>query len=71
MLTADNRGHKVKKRHQISNCKFRFDEDMMVGIKFNIMQNMIVNTEFQQLTEIIEDRNGSIVAHSGMIASFK
>jgi hypothetical protein len=44
---------------------------MLVGIKFNVMQNMIVNNEFQQLKEIIENRNESVVAHSGMTASFR
>jgi hypothetical protein len=38
---------------------------------FTVMQNMIVNNEFKQLREIIENRKRSIVAHSGMIASFK
>jgi hypothetical protein len=41
-LTAGNRSHKVKKRYQINICRFRFDETMLVGIKFNVMQNMIM-----------------------------
>jgi hypothetical protein len=32
---------------------------------------MIVNNEFKQLIEIIENRNGSLVAPRGKIASFK
>jgi hypothetical protein len=44
---------------------------MLVGIKFKVVQNMIVNNEFQQRKEIIEDRNESVVTHRGMIASFK
>jgi hypothetical protein len=40
--TADNRSRKVKKRYQINNCRFRFGEAMLVGIKFNVMQNMIL-----------------------------
>jgi hypothetical protein len=35
------------------------------------MQNKIANNEFKQFTEIIEKRNGALVAHSGMIDSFK
>jgi hypothetical protein len=35
------------------------------------MQNMVVDNEFKQLREIIENRNGSVVAHGGMIVSFK
>jgi hypothetical protein len=35
------------------------------------MQNMIMNNTFEQLREITENRNGSIVPHRGMIASFK
>jgi hypothetical protein len=34
---------------------------MLVEIKFNVMQNVIVNNEFKQLREIIEERNGSIM----------
>jgi hypothetical protein len=70
-LTMDNRSHKVKKHYQTSKCRFRFGEVMLVEIKFNIMQNMILNNEFKQCREIIENRNVSIVAHSDMIASFK
>jgi hypothetical protein len=44
---------------------------MLVGIEFNVIQNMMVNNEFKQLRKIIENKNGSVVAHSGMIASFK
>jgi hypothetical protein len=35
------------------------------------MQNIIVNNAFKQFRGIAENRNGSVVAHSGMIASFK
>jgi hypothetical protein len=35
------------------------------------MQKMIMNNEFKQLREIIENRNGSVVAHSGMNAFLK
>jgi hypothetical protein len=35
------------------------------------MRNMIMNNEFKQFGEIIENRNWSVVAHGGMIASFK
>jgi hypothetical protein len=35
------------------------------------MQDMIMNNEFKQLREVIENRNGSVVVHGGMIASFK
>jgi hypothetical protein len=44
---------------------------MLVGIKFNVMQNMIMNNEFKQSREIIKNKNGSVVAHSGKIVSFK
>jgi hypothetical protein len=44
---------------------------MLIEIKFNVMRNTIVNNEFKQLREIVENRYGSAVAHSGMIASFK
>jgi hypothetical protein len=46
-LDADRKqqGHKVKKRYQISNCKYRFSGAKLTGIKFNVMQNMIVNNE--------------------------
>jgi hypothetical protein len=67
-MTADNRSHKVKKRYQISNCRFRFGEAMLVGTKFNVVQNMMANNEFKQLWEISEKRNGSAVAQSGTIA---
>jgi hypothetical protein len=32
---------------------------------------MIMNNGFKELREVIENGNGSIVAHSGMTASFK
>jgi hypothetical protein len=44
---------------------------MLIVIKFSVMRNMIMNNEFRQLREITENGNGSVVAHSGMIASFK
>jgi hypothetical protein len=43
---------------------------MLIGIKFNVMQNMIMNNEFKHIIEIIEEINRSLVAHSSMIASF-
>jgi hypothetical protein len=46
-LTADNRSHKFKEGYEISDCGFRFGEAMLVGIKFNVMRNMIVNNEFK------------------------
>jgi hypothetical protein len=70
-LTADNRSQKVKKRHEVGNCRFSPGEAMLIWIKFNEMKDMIMNNEFKQLREVIENRNGSIVAHSGMTASFK
>jgi hypothetical protein len=44
---------------------------MLIGIKFSVVRNMIMNNEFKQFREITEKRNGSVVAHSGMIASSK
>jgi hypothetical protein len=44
---------------------------MLIGIKFSVMRNMIVYNEFKQFIEITENGNWSVVAHSGMIASFK
>jgi hypothetical protein len=44
---------------------------MLVGIKLNIMQNMILNDKLKQLREIIENRNGYVVACGGTIASFE
>jgi hypothetical protein len=35
------------------------------------MQPMIVNNEFKQLREVIENRIGSVVTHRGIIVSFK
>jgi hypothetical protein len=32
---------------------------------------MIMNNEFKQFREIVENRVGSVIAHGGMIASFK
>jgi hypothetical protein len=43
---------------------------MLVEIKFNVIQHMILNNKFKQLREIIENGNGSIIAQSSMIASF-
>jgi hypothetical protein len=34
---------------------------MLVGIKFNEMQNMTVINEFKQHGEIIENKNGSVI----------
>jgi hypothetical protein len=70
-LAADNRSQKVMKRHEIGNCRFSSGEAMLIGIKFNVVQNMITNNEFKQFREITENRNGSVVAHSDMVASFK
>jgi hypothetical protein len=50
---------------------FRIGEAMLVGIGFNVMQNVIMNNEIKHLKEIIENRNGSVVAHIGMIVPFK
>jgi hypothetical protein len=33
------------------------------------MQNMIMNNKYKQLRNIIENRNGSVVAYRSMIAS--
>jgi hypothetical protein len=32
---------------------------------------MIMNNEFKQCRETVENTNGSVIAHGGMIASFK
>jgi hypothetical protein len=32
---------------------------------------MIMHDEFKEFREIAENRNGSVIAHGGMIASFK
>jgi hypothetical protein len=68
-LTIDNRSHKVKERYQCCDRGFIFGETMLVLIKFNVMQNMIINNEFRELREDIKNRNGSTVAYSGIIAS--
>jgi hypothetical protein len=47
-LAADNMNQKVKKRHQIGNCRFSSGEAMLIGIKFSVVQNMIMNNEFKQ-----------------------
>jgi hypothetical protein len=44
---------------------------LLVGITISVMQSMIVNKEFRQLRENIENRNESVSAHSGMNVSFK
>jgi hypothetical protein len=44
---------------------------MLVGIKFNIMQNMVLYDEFKQFRKIIENRNRFAVTQSSIIASFK
>jgi hypothetical protein len=71
MLTAKNMSQEVEKCHQIGNCRFSSDEAMLNWIKFSIMQNMIMNNEFKQFREIVENGNGSVIAHVGMIAFFK
>jgi hypothetical protein len=42
---------------------------MLIGITFNVMQNMM-NNKLKEIREIIENINGSIAANNGMIASF-
>jgi hypothetical protein len=32
---------------------------------------MFMNNEFKQFREIVENRDGSVIAHGGVIASFK
>jgi hypothetical protein len=44
---------------------------MLILIKFSIMQNMIMNYECKQYREIVENRNGYVIAHGGMIAPFE
>jgi hypothetical protein len=44
---------------------------MLVGIKFNLMQNMTVNNKFRQLGDLIENRYESKIAHGSMILYFK
>jgi hypothetical protein len=44
---------------------------MFVAIKYNVMQNMVLNDKFKQFRKIIEKRSRSIVVQSSMIASFK
>jgi hypothetical protein len=44
---------------------------MMDEIKFNVMQNMIVINEFRQHREIIDNRDGPVVAHNCVTACFK
>jgi hypothetical protein len=48
-LTADNRNHKVNKRHQINICRLRVGEVILVGIKFNVMEKIVVNNELEKL----------------------
>jgi hypothetical protein len=48
MLTADNRSQNVKERHQIGNWRFSSGEAMLIGIMFNVMQNIIMNNELKQ-----------------------
>jgi hypothetical protein len=70
-LAVGNRSQNVKKRHQISKSIFSFGDGMLIMITFSIERNMNMNNEFKQFREITENRNGSVVAHSDMIASFK
>jgi hypothetical protein len=58
-LTADNRSQKVQERHQICNGRFSPGEAMLIWIKFNEMQDMIMNNEFKQLRKIVENRNNN------------
>jgi hypothetical protein len=69
-LTEDNRNHEVKKRHKISKRRFRFGEAMLVEFTFNIMRIMIVKNEVN-LEKSLRMENGSVVAQSSMIVSFK
>jgi hypothetical protein len=43
---------------------------MLIGIKFSIMRDVVMNNELKQFREVVENRNGSVVVHSGMIVSF-
>jgi hypothetical protein len=63
MLTTDNRSQDVEKCHRIGNCRFSSGAAMLIWIKFSIMRNMIINNEFKQFIEIVENRNGPIIAH--------
>jgi hypothetical protein len=47
------------------------DQNRQHEMKSNVIENMIDNNELKQFREIIKNRNGSAVAHSGMTASFK
>jgi hypothetical protein len=71
MLTADNRSQEVEKCHQIGNWRFSSGEAMPICIKFSIMYNMIMNNGLEQFRVIVENRNVSVIAHSGVITSFK
>jgi hypothetical protein len=70
-LTTGTRSQDVEKCCQIGNCRFCSGEAMLIWIKFSIMQNMIINNEFKQFREIVENLDGFVVAHGGVIASFK
>jgi hypothetical protein len=70
-MTANNSSKEVEKCHQIGNCRFSSGEAMLIWMKFNMMRNMIMDTVFKQLRDIVENRDGSVIAHGGVIASFK
>jgi hypothetical protein len=44
-LISLNKNSKLKKLYQISNCRFRLSGAILVGIRFNTVQNVIVNNE--------------------------
>jgi hypothetical protein len=46
-LATDNRGHNVKEGYQISGCGSGFGETVLVGMKFDVMRNMIMNNVFK------------------------
>jgi hypothetical protein len=53
----------VKKRHQIGNCRFSLGEAMLIGVKFSITRNVIINEGLKQFKEINDNRNGCAVRH--------
>jgi hypothetical protein len=52
-LSVDNWSHNVTKHHEISNSRFRFGSAMLVWVKFNVLQNMIVSNEFRNLEKLM------------------
>jgi opacity protein-like surface antigen len=57
-MKGQNR-QQVKKRYQISDCIFRFGEAIIIGIRFNVMQNMTVNNKFKYYNN--NNNNNSIL----------